>query len=90
MGKETRVFDGRSHVLERALSADFALLKGHKADTLGNVVYRGSSQNFNAIMATAAAVTVVEVDEIVGQGQLDPASVHTPALYVDRVAGPAS
>ena len=84
-GKETRVFGGRTHVLEHALTADFALLRGYRADTLGNVIYRGSSQNFNAVMAAAATVTIVEVDAVVELGELDPASVHTPAIYVDRV-----
>ncbi len=83
--KETRVFDGREYVLERGLNADFALLRAHKADTLGNAVYRGTSQNFNGVMATAATVTVLEVDSIVEPGELDPGAVHTPALYVDRI-----
>ena len=82
-GKEGREFDGRPYLLEHALTADFALLKGYKADTLGNVMYRGTSQNFNAVMATAAATTVVEVDEIVEPGGLS--SVNTPSIYVDRV-----
>ena len=85
-GKETRVFDGREHLMEHALTADFALLKAHQADPLGNVVYRGTSRNFNAVMAASARTTVVEVDEIVQVGDLDPASVTTPAIYVDRVA----
>jgi 3-oxoacid CoA-transferase A subunit len=85
-GKETRTFDGREHLLEHALTADFALLKAHRADPLGNVVYRGTSRNFNAVMAASARITVVEVDEIVKVGDLDPASVATPAIYVDRVA----
>ena len=84
-GKETRVFEGREYVLERGLTADFALLRAHRADTLGNLVYRGTSQSFNGIMATAARTTVVEVDEIVGPGGLDSAAVHTPGIYVKRV-----
>ena len=83
--KETRVFDGREYVMERALKADFALLRAHKADTLGNAVYRGTSQNFNGVMATAATVTVLEVDLVVEPGELDPGGIHTPALYVDRI-----
>ena len=82
-GKEGREFDGRPYLLEHALTADFALLKGYKADTLGNVMYRGTSQNFNAVMATAAATTVVEVDEIVEPGGLT--AVNTPSIYIDRV-----
>lgn len=84
-GKETRVFDGREYVLELALRADFALLRGHKADTLGNVLYRGTSQNFNGVMATAARVTVFEVDEIVEPGGIESASIHTPGIYVNRI-----
>ncbi len=84
-GKEMRVFDGRLYVLEYALTADFALLRGHRADSLGNVVYRGTSRNFNGVMATAARTTIVEVDEVVEVGGLDPEGVHTPAIYVNRV-----
>jgi 3-oxoacid CoA-transferase A subunit len=84
-GKETREFDGREHVMERALSADFALLRAHKADRSGNLVYRGTSQNFNGVMATAAKTTVVEVDEIVEVGGLDSAAIHTPGIFVQRI-----
>ena len=84
-GKETRVFDGREHLLEHALTADFALLRAHKADPLGNAVYRGASRNFNAVMATAARVTVLEVDQLVELGDLDPEAVVTPGIYVQRV-----
>ena len=84
-GKETRVFDSKPHVLEYGLRADFALLRAHKADTLGNIVYRGTSRNFNGVMATAARVTIMEVDEVVEVGELDGHAVHTPAIYVNRV-----
>ena len=84
-GKEVREFNGREHLLEYALKADFALLRGHRADTSGNTVYRGTSRNFNAVMATAAAVTILEVDEVVEVGDLDPEGIHTPGLFVDRV-----
>ena len=84
-GKEVRVFDGREHVLELPLKADFALLRGHKADTMGNVVYRGTSRNFNGVMATAADVTIMEVDEVVEVGELDSHNIHTPGLFVNRV-----
>ncbi|MCI0441227.1 MAG: 3-oxoacid CoA-transferase subunit A [Chloroflexi bacterium] len=84
-GKETRVFDGRECVLEHALKADFALLRAHKADTLGNVIYRGTSRNFNGVMATAASVTVMEVDEIVEPGGIESHLVHTPGIYVDCI-----
>ena len=85
-GKETRVFDGREYVMEMGITADFALLRAHVADTLGNVTYRGTSRNFNAVMATAARVTVLEVDEIVEPGALDANSIHTPGIYVKRIA----
>ena len=84
-GREVREFDGREHLLEYALKADFALLRGHRADAIGNVVYRGTSRNFNSVMATAADVTVLEVDEIVELGELDPEGIHTPGIFVDRV-----
>ena len=84
-GKELREFDGRQYVLERALTADFALIGAHRADRMGNLVYRGSSRNFNPVMATAARVTVAEVDEIVEPGELDPECIVTPAIYVQRI-----
>ena len=84
-GKELREFDGRQYVLERALTADFALISAHRADRMGNLVYRGSSRNFNPVMATAARVTVAEVDEIVEPGGLDPECIVTPAIYVQRI-----
>ena len=84
-GKETHVFDGRTYLLERALRADFAFVWAHRADTLGNLVYKGTSRNFNAVMATAAAVTIAEVEEIVEPGGIDSDMVHTPGLYVNRI-----
>ena len=84
-GKESRIIDGREHILEYGLQADFALLRAHQADTRGNLVYRGTSRNFNAVMAPAARVTVVEVDEIVEPGQLDPEAVVTPGVFVQRM-----
>ena len=84
-GKETRVFNGKTHVLETGLKADFCLIRGYKADTLGNVVYRGTSRNFNPVMATAASITVVEVDEIVEPGELSPEEIVTPGVYVQRI-----
>ena len=84
-GKEIRAFDGREYAMERSLNADFALLRANGADTLGNTTYRGTSQNFNGVMATAAKVTIIEVDEIVEPGGLDSAVIHTPALYVNRM-----
>ena len=84
-GKETRIFEGREYLLEHALKADYALIRAHKADTLGNLIYRGSSRNFNAVMAAAARVTIAEVDEIVEPGVLDSENIHTPGIYVKRI-----
>ena len=84
-GKETRIIDGKEYILEEALPADFCLIRGHKADTLGNVVYKGTSRNFNSVMAPAARVTVIEVDEIVAPGELDPEEIVTPGVYINRV-----
>ena len=84
-GKEVRVFDGREYVLERALKADYALIRAHKADRLGNLLYRGTSRNFNSVMATAARVTIAEVDEVVEPGELDPEAVVTPGIFVHRI-----
>ena len=84
-GKERRRFHGRDYLLEEALTADFAFVRAYKADTLGNLVYRKASRNFNVIMATAAKVTIAEVEEIVAPGELDPELIVTPAIYVDRV-----
>ena len=84
-GKETRNIDGRDYILEYGLRADFAIIRAHKADTNGNLVYRGTSRNFNAVMAPAARVTVVEVDEIVEPGQLDPEEIVTPGVFVQRI-----
>ena len=83
--KETRVINGRKCVLEYALKADFALIRAYKADRRGNLVYQGTSRNFNAVMAGAAGVTITEVDHIEPLGDLDPEVIITPCLYVDRV-----
>jgi len=84
-GKEKRAFGGREHLLEMALKGDFALIRAYKADRMGNLVYKGTSRNFNAVMATAAAVTIVEVDEIVDVGELDPEAIVTPGIFVHRI-----
>ncbi len=84
-GKETRTIDGKEYVLEHALTADYCLIRGHKADTLGNVIYKGTSRNFNPIMATSANITIVEVDEIVEPGVLGPEEIVTPGVYIDRI-----
>ena len=84
-GKEVREFDGRPHLLERGLKADFAFVKAWKGDRWGNLVYRKTARNFNPVMATAAAVTVAEVEELVELGGLDPNCVVTPGVYVKRI-----
>ncbi len=84
-GKETKIIDGKKYLLELPLKADFALIKAHKGDRWGNLVYRRTSRTFNAIMAGAATTTIAEVDEIVELGELDADAVHTPGIYVDRV-----
>ncbi|MGH7028586.1 CoA transferase subunit A [Brevundimonas sp.] len=84
-GKEVRNFDGRDYVMETGLIADLAIIKAWKADERGNLVFRKTARNFNPMMATAGKVTVVEVEEIVPVGSLDPDSIHTPGVYVDRL-----
>jgi 3-oxoacid CoA-transferase subunit A len=84
-GKETREFDGRSYVMEHALKADFALIKAWKGDRWGNLVYRKTARNFNPMMATAAKITIAEVEHLVEPGEIDPDLVHTPGVYVKRI-----
>jgi 3-oxoacid CoA-transferase subunit A len=84
-GKEARDFDGRMYVLERGLTADFAFIKAWKGDKWGNLVYRKTARNFNPVMATAGRVTIAEVEHLVGVGELEPDSVHTPAIYIQRI-----
>ena len=84
-GKEVRDFDGRPYLLERALTADFALIKGWKGDRLGNLVYRKTARNFNPMMATAARVTIAEVEQLVEPGELEPDAVATPGIYVQHL-----
>ncbi|MBB3168843.1 CoA transferase subunit A [Simiduia aestuariiviva] len=84
-GKEVREFNGRNYILEESITGDFAIVKAWKADRYGNLVFRHTAQNFNPMAATAGKITVVEVEEIVEPGELDPAQIHTPGIYVDRV-----
>jgi len=84
-GKEGREFEGRQYLLERSLTADFAFVKAWKGDRWGNLIYRRTARNFNPLMATAARVTIAEVEEIVELGELAPDSVHTPGIYVQRI-----
>ncbi len=84
-GKECRQFGDKHYILEHAIRGDFAIVKGWKADPFGNVVYRHTAQNFNPLAAAAGKITVVEVEEIVAVGELDPSQIHTPGIYVDRL-----
>lgn len=84
-GKEDKEFDGRTFILERGIIGDFALVKAWKADTLGNLVFRKTSRNFNPLAAMAGKVTIAEVEEIVEAGELNPDEIHTPGIYVQRL-----
>lgn len=84
-GKETREFEGRMYVMERAMTADFAFVKAWKGDTFGNLVYRMTARNFNPMMAMAGRVTIAEVEQLVLPGEIDPDAVHTPAIFVQRI-----
>ena len=84
-GKEERTFDGRRYIMETGLVADLAIVKAWKGDERGNLIFRKTARNFNPMMATAGKVTVVEVEEIVPVGSLDPDHIHTPGIYVDRI-----
>ncbi len=83
--KETRIFDGRAYVLERAIRGDFAIVKAWKGDRLGNLVYRHTARNFNPLCAMAGRITIAEVEELVEVGELSPDCVHTPSVFVQRV-----
>ncbi|WP_369381767.1 CoA transferase subunit A [Lysinibacillus fusiformis] len=84
-GKEVKVFDGKDYILEKGITADFALVKAWKADKLGNLVYRKTSRNFNPLAAMAGKITIAEVEEIVEVGELDPDHIHTPGVFIQRV-----
>jgi len=84
-GKETREFEGRQYVMERAIKADFAFVKAWKGDKWGNLVYRKTARNFNPMMATAAKITIAEVENLVEPGELEPDMIHTPSVYVKRI-----
>ncbi len=84
-GKDHKEFDGRTHVLERGIVADLSLVKAHTADPAGNLVYRMTARNFNPMIATCGKVTVAEVEDLVGLGEIDPERVHTPGIFVDRI-----
>ncbi len=84
-GKEIRIFNNQEYLMEHAIFADLAIIKGYKADRFGNVIYQKTARNFNPIMATAAKITICEVEEILTTGSLDPDNIHTPAIYVNRL-----
>ena len=84
-GKEVRVFDGKAHILETALTSDFAFVKAWKGDEAGNLIFKGSARNFNPLMAMAGKITVAEVEELLPSGELDPNHVHTPGIFVQRI-----
>jgi len=89
-GKEVRVFDGKPHILESALTADFAFVKAWKGDAAGNLVFKATARNFNPMMAMAGKITVAEVEELVPLGELDPNTIHTPGIFVQRIFQGAS
>ena len=84
-GKEVRVFNGKPHILESALTADFAIVKAWKGDTEGNLIYKATARNFNPMMAMAGKITIAEVEELVPSGNLDPNEIHTPGIFVQRI-----
>lgn len=84
-GKEVRIFNGKPHILELALTADFAIVKAWKGDTEGNLIYKGTARNFNPLMAMAGKITIAEVEELVEPGMLDPNQIHTPGIFVQRI-----
>lgn len=89
-GKEIRVFDGKTYLMENWLKADFAIVKAWKGDTSGNLIYKGTARNFNPMMATAGKITIAEVEELLPVGALDPNEIHTPGIFVHRIFQGAS
>ena len=85
IGKEVRNFNGKDYLMEMAFEADFAIVKAWKGDTMGNLIYRATARNFNAVMAMAGKITIAEVEELVEPGELDPDNIHTPGIYVHRI-----
>ena len=84
-GKEVRIYNGKPHILEEALTADFAIVKAWKGDPAGNLVYKAAARNFNPLMAMAGKITIAEVEELVPAGSLDPNQIHTPGIFVQRI-----
>ncbi len=85
VGKEVREFNGKPHILETALTADFAIVKAWKGDTAGNLIYKATAKNFNPMMAMAGKITIAEVEQLVPTGELDPNNIHTPGIFVQRI-----
>jgi 3-oxoacid CoA-transferase subunit A len=85
IGKEVRYFDGKAHIMELGLTADFAIVKAWKGDRFGNLIYKGTARNFNPMMAMAGKITIAEVEELVEPGELDPNFIHTPGVFVQRI-----
>jgi 3-oxoacid CoA-transferase subunit A len=85
VGKEVRNFNGKPHILETALNADFAIVKAWKGDTAGNLIYKGTARNFNPLMAMAGKITIAEVEELVSPGEIDPNQIHTPGIFIQRI-----
>lgn len=84
-GKETREYNGKTYILENALTADFAIVKAWKGDRFGNLIFKGTARNFNPVMAMAGKITIAEVEEIVEPGELDPNFIHTPGIFIQRI-----
>ena len=84
-GKETREYDGKTYLLETGLTADYAIVKAWKGDSMGNLIYKGTARNFNPMMAMAGKITIAEVEELVEPGELDPNEIHTPSIFVQRI-----
>lgn len=84
-GKEVRIYNGKPHILEEALTADFAIVKAWKGDPLGNLIFKGTARNFNPMMAMAGKITIAEVEELVEPGELDPNFIHTPGVFIQRI-----
>ena len=84
-GKEMRMYNGKPHILEEALTADFAIVKAWKGDTEGNLIFKATARNFNPMMATAGKITIAEVEELVAAGELNPNDIHTPGIFVQRI-----
>ena len=84
-GKEVRVFNGKAHILETALEADFSIVKAWKGDAAGNLIYKATAKNFNPLMAMAGKITIAEVEELLPVGVLDPNEIHTPGIFVQRI-----